>query len=313
MVLVRRGLIVKMAFIFLAFLVFAPVASGGDDSGLATTSERTPSRSPRLKFTLKGFYSDNFRNPMGIFIDKERGEVYVVDNERDEVFIFDLLGTPIFRFGKQQGQRLLSTPIDLVIRGDLIYIAQEGKDFLEVFDQRGNVVKKIVLPGKVFAPGRMDIDGDGNIYVVNKKLSVCYVINAEDEVFLTIGEGLTSLSGVAVGGGKVYLITPFPSRTNVINVYTRSGEFLRSFENIDSRGGTLMLPTAGKVDREENLWLVDSLKSVEIYAPDYKKISSFGRLESAKEMLHHPVDIDFSSSGMIYIVDKDRKSVSVFN
>ncbi|VAW35727.1 hypothetical protein MNBD_DELTA02-1172 [hydrothermal vent metagenome] len=303
----RRNLKVCRLVVLLAVFVFIPAfASGGE-------KEQLPSISPRLKFSIKSFFSDPFLNPIGIFIDKERNEVYVVDNERDEIFIFDQNGTPIFRFGRKAGRRLLSTPIDLVVRGDLIYISQEGKPYIEVFDQRGNSVKRVTFPGKSFAPGRMDIDRDGNIYVVNKKLGECYVLDDQDTVVRTIGEGLVSLSGVAVDGEEVYLITPFPSRTMVINVYTVRGEFVTSFENIDSRGGTLMLPTAGKVDVAGNLWLVDSLMGIQIYDPDHKKISFFGKLESHKEMLRHPVDIDFTLNGMIYVVDKETKSVKIFN
>ncbi len=305
--LYRRNLSAHLLVVFLAVIVFIPAFA------FAGEKEKLPSISPRLKFSIKSFFSDGFLNPVGIFIDRERNEVYVVDNERDEIFIFDQNGTPIFRFGRVAGRRLLSTPIDLVVRGDLIYVSQEGKPYIEVFDQRGNPVKRVTFPGKVFAPGRMDIDRDGLIYVVNKKLGECYVLDDQDNVVRTIGKGLTSLSGVAVGGDEVYLITPFPSRTMVINVYTVRGEFITSFENIDSRGGTLMLPTAGKVDRDGNLWLVDSLMGIQIYDAHYKKISFFGKLESHKEMLRHPVDIDFTLNGMIYVVDKETKSVKVFN
>jgi len=307
MALFKRYKIASLLVALMAIIVFLPALSFGGER------EKEPSLSPRLKFTIKGFYSDLFLNPVGIFIDKERNEVYVVDNERDEIFIFDQTGTPIFRFGRKAGKRLLSTPIDLVVRGDMIYVSQEGKPYIEVFDQRGNSVKKIEFPGKLFAPGMMDIDQDGNIYVVNKKLGECYVLDTQDTVVRTIGQGLTSLSGVAVGSDELYLITPFPSLTRVINIYTLRGEMIGSFEQIDSRGGTLMLPVAGKVDSKENLWLVDSLKGIQIYDSKYKKISYFGRLETRKEMLRHPVDIDFSLSGMIYVVDKETKSVSVFN
>ncbi len=306
MALFKRYRVASFVVAFMAIIVFFPATSMGGER------EENPSTSPRLKFTIKGFFSDNFLNPLGIFIDKERNEVYVVDNERDEIFIFDQKGTPIFRFGRKAGKRLLSTPIDLVVRGDLIYVTQEGKPYVEVFDQRGNSVKKIEFPGKSFAPGRIDIDHDGNIYVVNKRLGECYVLGTQDKVVRTIGQGLTSLSGVAVGSDVIYLITPFPSHTRVINVYTLRGEMIGSFEQIDSRGGTLILPVAGKVDSQENLWLVDSLKGIQIYDANYKKFSYFGRLETRKEMLRHPVDIDFSLSGMIYVVDKETKSVSVF-
>ncbi len=305
--LFKRCLSAGFILALLVVLVFFPAPSFSGER------EKDPALSPRLKFTIKGFYSDDFLNPVGIFVDRERNEVYVVDNERDEIFIFDQTGTPIFRFGVKAGKRVLTTPIDLVVRDGLIYVSQEGKPYIEVFDQMGNSLKRITFQVESFAPGNMDIDQDGNIYVVNRKLGECYVLDAQDMVVRTIGKGLKSLSGVAVGTDEVYLITPFPSRTRVINVYTLRGEFIAGFEQIDSRGGTLMLPVAGKVDSQENLWLVDSLKGIQIYDAHYKKISYFGRLETRRKMLRHPVDIDFSLSGMIYVVDKETKSVSVFN
>jgi len=85
-----------------------------------------------------------------------------------------------------------------------------------------------------------------------------------------------------------------------------------SFEGIEGTGGTLGLPVSAKVDPSGNLWIADSLKGVIIYDRDGKKAAAFGRGGASFDRLDFPVDVDFGGDGMIYIVDKERKSLRVF-
>ena len=268
------------------------------------------SLSPRFKFSIDGFYSDLFDSPMGVFVDGKNKEVYVVDVGKGEVFVFDTMGTPLFRFGLSSG---VETPIDVAAAKDRIYVSEEGKSYVEVFNLRGERVGELTVPGTEFSPGRMDVDGEGNIYVVNRKLGECYVFDSSGVFIRTIGKGLFSLSGVAVegGGDRVYLIAPF-YQGRVIHLYKKTGEFIASFEGIEDRGGTLGLPTSAKVDSSGNLWVVDSLKGVVVYDRDWKKAAFFGRGGASVDRLDFPVDVDFDGEGMIYIVDKERKSLRVF-
>ena len=121
----------------------------------------------RFLFSINKYYQDKFNIPMGIFVDKERGEIYVADNGRNEVLVFDIKGTPIFKFGKTQG---VSSPIDLVVKDDNIYLTQEGKPYIEIFNYRGEAIGQIKPPQNIpFSPGRLTLDEDGSIYVINKE------------------------------------------------------------------------------------------------------------------------------------------------
>lgn len=265
--------------------------------------------SVRSKFSITGFYNEPFEEPMGVFVDRKNNEVYVADVAKGEIFVFDTTGAPLFKFGRGSG---IVSPIDMAVFEDRLYLAQEGKEYVEILDIRGKSTGKLSTPPQIpFLSGRLDIDEEGNVYVVNRKLGECEVFSKSGEFLRSVGQGLFSLSGVAVGGDRVYLVAPFFSG-KVIHVYGKTGEHLMSFEAIEGRGGTLGLPSSAKVDPEGNLWVVDSLRGVTIYDENAKKIGSFGGDGTRSERLEFPVDIDFDSSGMVYIIDKERKRLGVF-
>ncbi|MBI3398563.1 MAG: hypothetical protein HY026_04940 [Deltaproteobacteria bacterium] len=125
---------------------------------------------PVLKFlfTIDKFYQDKLNTPMGVFVDKGRGEVYLADSGRSEVLIFDLKGNPLFKFGKVHG---VSNPFDLVVKNNKIYLAQEDKPYIEVFNYRGEAMARVAPPeGASFSPGRLVLDEDGSIYVIKIRL-----------------------------------------------------------------------------------------------------------------------------------------------
>ena len=262
----------------------------------------------KFVFTIEKFYQERLNTPIGVFVDKERKELYVADSGRNEVLIFDLKGSPIFKFGAAQG---VANPFDLVVRNGLIYLVQEGKAYIEVFNYRGEAVRRVAPPeGITFAPGRMAIDENGSLYVVNKARTTCMVFDSQDRFVGTIGTGITSLAGVAVSKDRVYLITPFGGRA--VHVYDKEGNFIMAFEGLQEQGGTLGLPTAAKVDKNGLLWLVDSLKGIIIYEPNGKEVTRFVEYGKEKGQVVFPVDIDFDKGNMVYISEKGAKRVSVF-
>jgi len=148
----------------------------------------------KFVFTIEKFYQDHFNTPIGVFVDNERKELYVADSGRNEVLIFDLKGSPVFKFGAVQG---VANPFDLVVKNGLIYLVQEGKSYIEVFNYRGEAVRRVAPPqGITFTPGRMAMDENGSLYVVNKARTTCMVFDSQDRFVGTIGTGITSLAGV---------------------------------------------------------------------------------------------------------------------
>ena len=262
----------------------------------------------RLVFTIEKFYKDKLNTPIGIFVDKERQEIYVADAGRAEVLIFDLKGHPLFKFGREQG---VSNPLDLVVKDSRIYLVQEGKPYIEVFNYRGEPVDRVAPPEDTpFAPGRIAIDGDNNIYVIDKNKTTCLVFDKNDTFIGSIGKGLPSLAGIAVSKDRVYLITPFGGR--VIQVYDKKGNFIMAFEGIEGEGGTLGLPTNAMIDRGGLLWLVDSMRGISVYKEDGIKLFQLGEYGAEKWQLFFPMDIDFDKGNMVYITNKRSKSIGVF-
>ena len=137
------------------------------------------------------------------------------------------------------------------------------------------------------------------------------MLDKEDRFIGRIAPGLKPLAAVAVGRDVVYFIAPF-HESKVIHLYSKAGKLIRSFEGIEGRGGSLGLPVRGKVDDEDNLWLVDSLRGVVVYNKEGQSLAEFGGSPPAREMLKFPIDIDFSGENMVYILEKERKRVSVF-
>ncbi len=262
----------------------------------------------RFVFTIEKFYKDPLNTPIGIFVDKERKEIYVADSGRNEVLIFDLKGHPVFKFGKAQG---ISNPFDMVVKDGRIYLVQEGKPYIEIFNYRGESIARLAPPEDMpFAPGRITIDEDNNIYVINKNKTTCLVFDKNDTFIGSIGKGLPSLTGVAVSKDRVYLITPFGGR--IVRVYDKKGNFIMAFEGIEGEGGTLGLPTNAMIDRGGLLWLVDSLRGISVYKEDGIKLFQLGEYGAEKWQLFFPMDIDFDKGNMVYIANKGSKSIGVF-
>lgn len=83
----------------------------------------------------------------------------------------------------------------------------------------------------------MAVDSGGNIYIIDKSRTNCVVVDKDDKLIRTIGEGLISITDVAVGTGRVYLITPSDSRA--VQVYDKNGRRLMSFEGLREGEGLL--------------------------------------------------------------------------
>ncbi len=299
---VGRTMAIRRAVVVGVCGMLVGVALCGDVSG----SDGKPL--VRYLFTIESFYEDTFNTPTGIFVDRESGEVYVADNGRSEVMIFATDGAPVFRFGRLQG---VMNPFDLVVKDGLIYLSQEGKDYIEIFNYRGISEGRLSAPeGMDFSPGKLYLSDDDRLYVVNKARSVCMVFHIREGFMGTIGRRFSSMTAVAVGDDRVYILTPFDER--VIHVYTRDGKHIMSFEGLDGKGGTLGLPISAEVDGEGNLWLLDALKGIVIYDKKGKEITRFGDYGTKKGQVFFPVDIDFGEENMLYLVEKGAKRISVF-
>lgn len=298
----------RMRLLIYLFVALAFVCNG------AYAAEGGPAI--RFSHSFNRHYAERFIEPVGIAVDGDNNEIYVIDSGLKKVFIFDLRGTPVFSFGSKESGGV--APVDIAVKNGRIYISQEGKGSVGVFNYKGALVGSLSVPGG-FAPGAIVVDDDGMVYVVNKSRTNCLVFDGADDdadgasgkFRSAIGEGLKSLSGVAVGKDRVYLITPVDSRA--VHVYGKDGVLLFSFEGLEGEGGTLGIPIAAKVDRLENLWVLDSIKGIIVYNKEGYEVSRVVMPAGTVEgQLFFPVDFDIDANDMLYVAEKGAKRVSVF-
>lgn len=261
----------------------------------------------KFSFSFDRFYGDHFNAPAGIFVDRKNREIYLADSGRKELFIFDAVGTPLFRIGRNSG---ISSPLDMVVRSNLIYLSQEGKGSIDILSYKGDVKGSIEPRNVPFSPGRMTLDNKGNIYVINKAGTNCRVFDKDDRPINTIGEGLLSITDVAVADDRIYLITPFDSRA--VHVYDMDGRPLMRYEGLEERGGTLSLPISATVDRLGLLWLLDALKGIIVYDKKGMEVARFNLIGPLKGQLLFPVEIDIDDDDRLYVAEKEAKRVTVY-
>lgn len=264
---------------------------------------------PSLKFlfSIDAYYGDSFKSPAGIIVDSEHNEIHITDNGRNEVFIFSTSGSPLYRFGKNS---LLRAPRNLVIKQNNIYISQDGKDFITVLDYRGKIVGQIRYDKSPFSPGRMSLDNEGNLYVINKNRTSCVVFDKENKFVRIFGEKLKSITSVAASEKLIYLISPYDNR--IIQVYNKLGEYILSYEALEGNGGTLGLPLTAKIDNFGYLWILDALRGIIVYNDEHVEIARFNILGESHGQLFFPIDMAFGDDNKLYVVEKKKKRISVY-
>ncbi len=271
------------------------------------------SDTPKIKylFSVDGFSEGyRFSSPQGIYFDSEEGEIYVADTGNNKIDIFDSKGFPIFQFGKG----VLISPFDLVVRRGKIYVSQQGKGYIEVFNYRGKSISRIYPPGgkgEPFYPGRLALDDEGNLYVVEVISQKILIFDKEDRFKFSFGgvERFSSISGIFVRARRIYVTD---SGGKPIHVFDMKGKFLREMGKRGEKKEDFSFTGNLYVDKEERLWVIDNFRHhLKVFDKEGRLLFHYGTYGMGPGELLFPVDIDFNKETM-YILEKGTKRLSIF-
>ncbi len=247
---------------------------------IATTTVLANQLSGRYLYTLSDFTGPIPFNWVGINVDRDRGETYVVDSGTKTVRIFNESGMEVYRFG-DDGSLGTVTSVAVAGSGDIYLLARTNDSYsVSHCNFRGELLDKLTLKelpqqfATDFLPDTI-LAHDNHIYLVDRNF-MKVAVTGPDGVFTT-GYDLAAILG---------------------------------FDDKKRRDSGIV---GFNLDRQGNmLFTVPVYFSAYIVSPD-KKVQAFGNRGSSPGKFNVVSGIAADDNGNIYVTDTLRCVVMIFD
>jgi hypothetical protein len=311
----------KIAILFLALLIAA--------SFLSTKAEVTE---PDIHLkTIVRSYSDKkeFSNPVGIFLDQSRHEVYLADAGNHQIGIFDIKGTTLWTFkhwvtDSRTGMRAPGDPHSLVVtRNGEIILSDNKADYLDVLDFRGDFLQRINPADydqvSSFRGAVLALDRDENLYIGTKvDKSEIVKLNPNFDMIIHFGKkgedssDFEDISGIWVDADGNILVTDAFSAP-VLKRFDSTGQYLGGFgghtiEKMDFSLASGVVTTAGG-----RIWISDQLRQVvKCMTSDGQFVTMIGGLGNAPGDMSYPSSVASDGDSLLIVVEKNGNRFQQF-
>ena len=163
------------------------------------------------------------------------------------------------------------------------------------------------------------IDDDDRLFVSDGKMSRVLIFDAKHQVIGQINESLADPVGLAIDTQNRFL---YVVDTQLDQVVVFDADTLKPLRRIGTGGKNHWLTTPGDfgapsnvaLDKEGNVYITDTMNNrVEIFDPDGKFLSQFGKHGDGPGYLARPKGIAVDGDGHIWVADSYQDRVQVFN
>jgi len=254
--------------------------------------------------------------PRFIFERTLRGSTDVVPDEENDALRRALTGE------KKRGEGL-GKPYGVAVHRGRVFVGDTGRRNVMVFDlpERKFFIIGEEDPGQLARPLGMDVDKDGNLFVLDGLKEEIFVYNRDGQYLRTIGNAadFSRPAGLGVNsdGTRIYAVDigGSSSDTHKIIVYDgQSGEKLSEIGKRGSKEGELNLPRDVTVAPDGSLYVVDGGNfRVQKFSSDGKFISTFGSIGRQGGQFSRPKEGALDKDGNIYVADAAFGNFQIFN
>ncbi len=156
---------------------------------------------------------------------------------------------------------------------------------------------------------------DGNVVVADSALKAVFVLTPGGKLVrkLTKPGGFQRPTGLACAPktGRLYVVDTL---ANEVCVFSRTGEFLRSFGRRGSEEGHFNYPTHIFIDADGRVYVTDSLNfRIQAFDPDGRLLFAVGKQGDATGHLGVPKGVAVDRLGHIYVADSYFSTVQIFD
>ncbi|MEJ8836769.1 6-bladed beta-propeller [Ramlibacter sp. AN1133] len=217
----------------------------------------------------------------------------------------------------------LDKPYGVAARNGRIYIGDTAARNVIMFDLNAKKYKRIGTedPGAIRMPLGIDLDADGNLYVLDATLKKIFVYDGEGKYLRTMAQdikwsrpvGLTVDSAskriYAVDAGGV---DSTEHKVRVLDLAT--GKLLLEIGSRGNGPGELNLPRDVAIGHDGLVYVVDGGNfRIQVFDKDGKFVKTFGGIGRRSGQFARPKEIAVDREGNLYVVDTAFANVQIFN
>jgi len=225
--------------------------------------------------------------------------------------------------GEKKKGDALGKPYAIAVRNGRVYVGDTGRRSVLVFDIPESKFFTFGEedPGQLGKPLGLDLDNDGNVYVldgVNKNINVYDRDGVYQRSIGRVGD-INRPAGLGVNGDgtRVYAVDIGGSsnETHRIIMYDgKSGDKLSIIGQRGDKPGEFNLPRDVKVTPDGSLYVVDGGNfRVQKLDADGKFISTFGSIGRMGGQFSRPKTVSLDNDGNIYVTDAAFGNFQIFN
>lgn len=225
--------------------------------------------------------------------------------------------------GESRNGEGMGKPYGVAVYHGRVFVSDTQLHMIAVFDvpeQRYFKIGEDDGEGKLGTPLGLDVDGKGNLYVVDALLKQVMVYDKDGKFLRTLANGKWFLkpSGIAVDaeGTRIYVvdtggITNEEHRVRVFDA--QSGKHLLDIGTRGTAPGELNLPRDVTIGLDGLLYVVDGGNfRVQVFRPDGTFVRVFGMIGRQGGQFSRPKEAAVDPEGNIYVVDAAFGNFQIF-
>lgn len=217
----------------------------------------------------------------------------------------------------------MSKPYGVAVRNGRVYVGDTVARNVALFDlnAKRHTLIGVDEPGALRQPFGMDLDAQGNLYVLDGSLKRVHVYNASGKFLRMIGQDMKWSRPVGLA------IDPIRKRLYIVDAggVDKEDHRVRALDldsgkllfEIGKRGdgpGEFNLPRDAVVGADGLLYVVDGGNfRVQVFDPDGKFVKTFGSVGRLGGQFSRPKEIAADTQGNIYVADSAFGNFQIFD
>ncbi|HEY0846915.1 MAG TPA: 6-bladed beta-propeller [Noviherbaspirillum sp.] len=217
----------------------------------------------------------------------------------------------------------MTKPYGVAVYHGRVFVSDSAGHAVVAFDIPGQRAFRIGDGGEgaLTMPLGLDVDGVGNVYVVDASTKLVQVFDKDGKHLKTMGGKrlLSRPSGIAVdeAGKRVYVVDTGAVTNEKHRVVVFDGESGKHLFDIGKRGsaeGEFNLPRDVAIGTDGLLYVVDGGNfRVQVFKPDGTFVRTFGSIGRQAGQFSRPKEVAVDPEGHVYVIDSAFGNFQIFN